>query len=349
LRVTFLWWTFEGYMTACWRELASRPGMEVAIIALRPDITSQAPFQESLLHGLNYELHDACKLHDAKHVVACVAQRRPDVMVVPGWFIGSFRTALLSHGIRACRVMAIDTPLQHTLRQAVGRWWYRRLFRQLDAVVVAGDRAAALARYLGIEDRRIHRPMYGHDFDRFAPCYQRRLALGAWPRQFLFVGRYAEEKGIGVLLEAYARYRSLSRDPWALACCGRGPLQRALHPFDRGFVQPAELGSVFTQSGCLILPSLFEPWGVVVAEACAAGLPVLCTDACGAAPELVGGNGKVVRAGDGAALAEAMHWIEQHEHQLPGMGLISQNLARRFSPRSWADQWERMLRECCRA
>src|SRR5207249_1567296 len=111
------------------------------------------------------------------------------------------------------------------------------------------------------------------------------------------------------------------------------------------------LADVLAVSGCLILPSLFEPWGVVIAEACAAGLPIICTDACGAAFDLVRPdlNGQIVKAGDAESLARALHWIEQNEPRLPEMAAQSQALAKPFSAQSWADQWNRMLKECCHA
>ena len=75
-----------------------------------------------------------------------------------------------------------------------------------------------------------------------------------------------------------------------------------------GFVQPDSLPALLARSGCLVLPSRFEPWGVVVHEAAAAGLPVVCTSVAGAASRLVldGYNGVVVPPGDPGALARAL-------------------------------------------
>ena len=51
--------------------------------------------------------------------------------------------------------------------------------------------------------------MYGVDYASLSPLYQRRVEQpGGWPRQFLFVGRYVEDKAIDVLIEAYAQYRA---------------------------------------------------------------------------------------------------------------------------------------------
>jgi len=42
---------------------------------------------------------------------------------------------------------------------------------------------------------------------------------------------------------------------------------------DKGFVQPSDLPNIFAQAGVFILPSRYEPWGVVIGEALASGLP----------------------------------------------------------------------------
>jgi glycosyltransferase involved in cell wall biosynthesis len=43
-------------------------------------------------------------------------------------------------------------------------------------------------------------------------------------------------------------------------------------------------------SGAFILPSTFEPWALVLHEAASAGLPIICTDVCGASPHFVINN-----------------------------------------------------------
>ena len=81
---------------------------------------------------------------------------------------------------------------------------------------------------------------------------------------------------------------------------GVGPLADTIGSIDGvdmlGFVQPDEMPSVFARAGCLVLPSRHEPWAVVIHEAASAGLPVVCTRACGASTRLVldGLNGAVV-------------------------------------------------------
>jgi glycosyltransferase involved in cell wall biosynthesis len=70
-----------------------------------------------------------------------------------------------------------------------------------------------------------------------------------------------------------------------------------------------------------VVPSLFEPWGLVVHEELAYGLPVIATDQVAAADDLIdsGVNGYVVPAGSDKALASAMHsvaeWSPSHRRE----------------------------------
>ena len=116
-------------------------------------------------------------------------------------------------------------------------------------------------------------------------------------------------KGVDVLLEAFARVADKLPDA-TLSFLGTGPLKDALtarvDPRDRvtfaGFHPVAELPPYFARADLFVLPSRHDGWGVVINQAISAGLPVVASDAVGAAAELVrpDENGYVVPAGDAA-------------------------------------------------
>jgi glycosyltransferase involved in cell wall biosynthesis len=94
------------------------------------------------------------------------------------------------------------------------------------------------------------------------------------------------------------------------------------------------------ESGCLILPSRFEPWGVVVQEAAASGQAVICTSACGAVSRLVldGYNGRVVAPDRPDRLAAAMHWVADLDvDRRIEISRRSVELARQYTPQRWAE------------
>lgn len=131
----------------------------------------------------------------------------------------------------------------------------------------------------------------------------------------LFVGRLIWKKGVDVLIEAVARLDT----PVRLVIAGDGPERSRLERLaaDRlgphraefvGFRQPAELPEWYAAADVFCLPSLTEPWGVVVMEALASGLPVVVTELVGCYPDVINDPrvGQVVPAGDAQALAPAI-------------------------------------------
>ena len=168
-----------------------------------------------------------------------------------------------------------------------------------------------------------------------------RSAAEAWPRRFLFVGRYLPIKAVDVLVAAYREYRRSVAHPWPLTACGTGPLQTLLADDgieDRGFVQPARLAAVFAAAGAFILPSRSDAWGQAIVEAQAAGLPVICSQGCGASETVKDfHNGFVVPIEDARALARSMRWMHEHHGLLAEMGRRAQQAAAAYRAERWAD------------
>ena len=88
-----------------------------------------------------------------------------------------------------------------------------------------------------------------------------------------------------------------------------------------------------------VLPSRSEPWGMVLNEAAAAGLPLVATEAVGAAHDLIepGANGFRVPVNDVAALAEALRALEADAELRRAYGERSREVVGRFRPEAWAD------------
>ncbi|HET6953454.1 MAG TPA: glycosyltransferase family 4 protein, partial [Acidimicrobiales bacterium] len=242
------------------------------------------------------------------------------------------------------RILCMDNQWWATPKQVLGVASSRALIAPAyDAAFLPGERSADFAHRLGFSDERIIRGLYTCDYGRFAPIAAAR-AGAAPPRAFAFVGRLVPVKGIDTLADAYRRYRGMVDEPWPLVVGGVGPEEgrlAGLPGVERlGFVQPDDLPEVLGRVGCLVLPSRFEPWAVVIHEAVTAGLPVVCTSVCGAASRLVldGYNGRVVSPGDPDALARALVAISSaSDDRRAAMSAASRGLARQFTPDRWAD------------
>jgi glycosyltransferase involved in cell wall biosynthesis len=346
VKLVVCWSDISGYMAACWRAFAEIEGVDLFVVARKPqDVGSMAPFADNLMMGLNYRFISDDETVDPTMVASLVESLNPDVIMIAGWFLPAYvRLALSPHLADKRFIMTMDTAYRGSLRQRLAPVKLASFLRRIHRVLVPGERAWQMASRMGFAEAQICRGMLGYDSKSLSPVYERRLSQGPWPRRFVFMARYAKEKGIEDLLEAYRIYRGKSKDPWSLECCGAGPMREkiraAVGVSDRGFVQPTNQPDVWLNSGAFVLSSRREPWGVAVLEAAAAGLPLLCTEACGAAAELVRWpyNGKTVATSNPESLAAGMSWIEQNYHNVPEMGRHSKELAEAYTAEMWGQR-----------
>ncbi|HEX6167225.1 MAG TPA: glycosyltransferase family 4 protein [Acidimicrobiales bacterium] len=347
-RIAILWQGMAGYSHATFTAL-SQHGAEVVVF--HSALGAHAPFDEAAVtEGLR--AHGWAGEPDPRALDAVLDELDPHAMLVSSWHIGPYRRAARRRRGRTLRVLCMDNQWWARPKQLLGVATSPFVVRPAyDAAFLPGERSADFARRLGFSDERIIRGIYSCDHARFdAVAEARGNELPA--RAFVFVGRLVPDKGVDVLAEGYRRYRGSTDDPWPLLVGGVGPDEDRLAALEGvdllGFVQPDAIPALLARSGCLVLPSRFEPWGVVVHEAVAAGLPVVCTSAAGAASRLVldGYNGVVVPPGDAGALARALLRISRaSEGERRGMTAASRELAHQFTPDRWAAHLLRRVRE----
>lgn len=148
---------------------------------------------------------------------------------------------------------------------------------------------------------------------------RRELGLGAGT-VILYLGRLVEAKDVQLLLRAFQILED--KCPGAeLVIAGEGPQRAILENLARdlglrrchflGLVQPDDAPRIYAVADIFALPSREEPWGVVVLEAMACGLPVVVSDKVGAR-DLVdeGDTGFVLPAGDARVWADALGALE---------------------------------------
>ncbi len=346
MNVVICWSNISGYMASCWRKLSGRKNVNLFILAFKPDSKSNAVFDAGIMNGLQHRLLDLRTRDDPKGLHRIVSEQSPDVLIISGWFHKPYRKLALHSDFKSVlRILSMDTNLKLNLRQFIGKYWLRSYVKAFDYAFVPGERSWQMARFLGFERHKICRGAYGLDYDSFSPLLQDRIQLPeSWPKRFLFVGQYISRKGLGFLLQAYRHYREIVTDPWPLYCCGKGPmsndLRKAKGVVDLGFIQSADLPDVMLRSGVFVLPSRFDAWGVALVEACAAGLPIICTEECGASVEVVRSlyNGVVVASENVRSLVNALVWMHENYSELPSMGACSQEFAKPFASEYWADR-----------
>ena len=349
MKIVVCWSNISGYMAACWRELAARPGVDLFVLAFGSYEGWDSAFDNSkTMEGIPHRLLAGKEQTDAELVRQTVLAEQPDVISISGWSHPAYRRLVFDPALVGKRfILCMDNPRRYTLRQFLGKFVLHRFLQRIDCVFVTGERCWQFAKYLGMEEKKIKRGCtYGVDYARLSPLYHQRESLeNGWPRSFLFTGRYVEMKGIEVLLTAYEQYRRSVEDPWPLVCCGMGPLAQKIRStdgaIDNGFQQPDAIRDNFMlNGGVLVLPSLHDAWPLTIVEGCAAGLPIVCSEACGSAVESVRPyyNGLITPTADPDALTKSLSWMHEHYDELPKMGRRSIALAAPYSAECWADR-----------
>jgi glycosyltransferase involved in cell wall biosynthesis len=324
-------------MNACLKELAERG---VDVLATVPQTLADSPFDidDSFLAE-----RVVLPTGSTGHRLTSLLERfDPDVLLVVSWHTAEYRAVARHFRGRALRVLCMDNQWLGTARQylgvAVAPWHIRSCF---DRVFLPGARQERFARLLGFSPDVIHRGFYSGDVDEF---HARPAHPGDRDRPaFVFVGRLVPEKGIADLANAYRAYRKTVSDPWPLIVAGTGPMADMVRELEgvewHGFVQPRDLSNVLRSAHVLVLPSRFEPWGVVAHEAASMGLALVVSRAVGAGDELVlhRDNGYVCATGSVEDLLEGLLWC----HDLSNADMTSARrtsieLSEGFSPERWA-------------
>ncbi len=244
----------------------------------------------------------------ARRLWQALSSLDPEVILVPGYYtLPGIAAALWArvHG-RKSVLMTESTEGDH-VRAAWKEKAKSLLLRGLFGWAIAGG--APHVRYLqalGFPLSRVKRFYDVVDNDGLARQVELlRQASGSGGGEsapasspyFLYIGRLAPEKNVAGLLAAWEAYRA-EGGSWPLVLVGDGPEGETLRAqaarsayaaaiHFAGHTSSAALTRFFAFAGCFVLPSTREPWGLVVNEAMACGLPVLASTRCGCVEDLL--------------------------------------------------------------
>lgn len=240
-----------------------------------------------------------------------LTQQQPDVLVVAGWADRvSLRGLQWSVSNRVPTVMMSESQRDDAPRTRITEWVKRHILKGCSTALVGGKTHQDYLEELGIARDSIHLGYDIVDNDYFTNASdqirkgneQNSGSLGLPKRFFLASSRFVEKKNLSRLLEAYALYRDTAMvEAWDLVLLGDGELRAAVeHKISvlglgdnvhlKGFVQYPEIPSYYATASAFIHASTVEQWGLVVNEAMASRVPVLVSDRCGSARELIQPN-----------------------------------------------------------
>jgi len=285
-------------------------------------------------------------------VVGALRRANPDAIACGGYnYLASWqalRWAKRNHVrfLLWCESTANDDRAGHRMVESLKK----NFFDKCDGCIVPGTAAGEYARQMGVSPEHIFIApnavdsiLFGSRADdarRNAPRVRAELDLPA--RYFLFAGRLVKSKGVFELLEAYGILNDNLRSQVGLVFAGDGPLRSELESIAKsicprtirfaGFVHRDELASYYGLADCLVFPTLSDPWGLVVNEALACGLPVICGQSAGCAADLVKSNGRVIDPRNVGQLSRAMEELATDADLRREMSRESLKIIRNYSP-----------------
>ena len=346
--VLVLYTEIAPYVLSGLRALVEEHPVEVQLV--RWPVNAEAPFQLDAHPRITVrersEFDDDTLLAHAQRV-------DPALVITSGWVDkGYMRTCRAMRRSNVPVIMNLDTAWRGSLRQWINailaRFWMHRTFSHIWAT---GSPQVKYARHLGYGKDRIRTGLYTADTAMFSALGERLLADGTSPRphRFLCVARYIPSKGHQLLCDAFAELHAegLAGD-WELWFSGTGesfdkvtgsPSGRHERIKHLGFKQAQEMQALVEQCAVFVLPSMYEPWGVVVHEHASAGMPLLLSSAVGAGERFLveASNGFRFIAGDKSSLKTMLRmFILSSDEELRTMGKRSTELGNAWNPSAWA-------------
>lgn len=250
-----------------------------------------------------------------------------------------------------CTQRGIPTAMwsDSNIRGQRGKSCKKRIFRQVkkqflqpliasvDYFLTANSRGEAYWRYFGVpREKIVVCPCYA-DYGRIASASKitreqafERYHFDPQRKLILSMARLVPAKSLDLAINAF-KESGLAEKGWIYAIAGTGPLEHKLKAlagahlnrsiFMLGFCQPAEILPLLGHADLCLLPSNYEPHGIVIQEAAAAGTPCITSDACGAAHDLInpGLSGWLFRSGHKESLIQILDMATQNAALLPAM------------------------------
>ena len=290
---------------------------------------------------------------------------KPEVLICGGYAYAASWEALLwarRHGVEF--VLWSESNRHDARRRRAAVEWLKTYFlRHCDRFVVPGKASFEYLRSLGAAASNIVTAPNAVDNRWFAAQAESvrsqaaafrekmrlKLKLKLPLRFILFVGRLVREKGVFDLLAGYAKLESGVRSEVGLVFAGDGVAKEELMQQAKlisasaicfpGFAQREDLAGLYALAEALVLPTHSDPWGLVVNEAMACGLPIIASSVAGCSADLVedGWNGYVVPPRDLEKLRVAMETVVRQPELRHQMSARSLERIQNYSPEACAE------------
>lgn len=337
MRILVLYRELAGYTVECLNKLAA----EHELLVVHYPINKEAPF--NFQFHFNIELLIKTELSFTR-----ISEFNPSFILCSGW--GDKLYIEWVKNLNMPTALAFDTIWQSSLKFSVGSFYFKLKYKKLfDFAFIPGKAQAETALKLGFNAKTI--------FEGFYTCediFRNNLNPIQDTKELWCIARYIPVKNITFLCETFLSIPPNERSGWRLHLAGTGELfptrienEAIVH---HGFIQPKELSKKLEKASTFVLPSLYEPWGVVVHEIASLGKPLLLSTSVGSRKDLLeeGRNGYSFNPNSPEELKiQLLKIFNAPPELLQGMGESSAQIAQKFSSDIWVNQFTKMIAESC--
>ena len=334
LRILFLYSELADYFLSNAQHLSKQKEVEIVRIVHWPK-NEEAPFAQQ-----DYSPLTLCLKSSIPDLEEYCSAFQPSIIFCSGWMDRDYNAIAEIYSKKNIPVIVgIDNHWRGTFKQMVGVFLFKKNIRKkFNKAWLAGEPQVPYAKKFGFKDQDLLRGVYCANMKLYNDVFASRCNTKI-QRKLVYIGRYVEEKGVDLLWRAFQKI-SRQHPSWELHCFGTGILwqKRIKHPsiIHHGFVQPKELITHIQSASGFILPSRFEPWGVVVHEMATAGVPLLLSAQVGASSAFLIHNRNGYSFSDETLESTLHQFLSLSDEDRTQMGLESRELSQRITPNTWS-------------
>lgn len=306
-----------------------------------------------LLDGYSYQfLKNTSDKPDSEHftgiinpdIISKIEQYNPDAILIFGWAFRSHLKAMRYFKKKVPVLFRGDSTIlnkQGLIKRTARKLFLQWIYKHIDKALFVGRNNFNYYTSFGLKQEQLIWAPHAIDNKRFqeneiehakkAKEIRKQLLIGENDFVFLFAGKLEFQKDPFVLLNAFIHADFSNKAH--LVFIGNGPFEaplklkaknsRNIHFME--FQNQQAMPGVYRVADVFVLPSQSETWGLGVNEAMACKKPVIVSDKCGCAPDLVedGRNGYIFRSHDEADLQQKLLKINDEKERINLMGEVS--------------------------
>ena len=269
------------YKVNLYNEISKNKPITVLFLGNQTNVDRAIDFVSDKINFEHYFLNN-CKFEERSKIISCLRlikilfSHKPKELIIGGWDEIEFWMAILLLN-RNKVSLVLESSVFESKTNGIKGFLKKRFLRKVSKVYASGDNHITLLHDLSYNGGIIKTKGVGliNYNDKSKP-------LESYKKKFLYIGRLSEVKNLVFLIKVFNKLTDC-----ILTIIGEGPDKIKLESMSEsninfiGSVENKELTQYLSQNNFLILPSLSEPWGLVVEESLYNGMPVIISKNCG--------------------------------------------------------------------